>query len=79
MDVPDIVSSTIERYDPNGVYGAKGIAEPSLLPTAAAIVNAIHDAVGVLITDLPATPEKIFMAMQAKKAEEAARKAEVGE
>jgi 5'-deoxynucleotidase YfbR-like HD superfamily hydrolase len=42
-------------------------------------VNAIHDAVGVLITDLPATPEKIFMAMQAKKAEEAARKAEVGE
>jgi len=68
MDVPDIVSDTIERYDPNGVYGAKGIAEPSLLPTAAAIVNAIHDAVGVLITDLPATPEKVFMAMQAKKA-----------
>lgn len=73
MDVPDIVSDTIERYDLNGAYGSKGIAEPSLLPTAAAIANAIHDAVGVLIADLPVTPEKVYMALKKKRAEEAAK------
>jgi len=71
MDVPEIVADYVERYDPAGPYGAKGIAEPALLPTASAIANAIHDAVGVLIADLPVTPEKIFLALQAKKAAEA--------
>lgn len=73
LDTPDIVPGFIERYDPVGAYGAKGIAEPSLLPTASAICNAIFDAVGVMITDLPITPEKVYMALQTKKAEEQAQ------
>lgn len=67
MDVPDIVSGVVERYDPEGPFGAKGIGEPSLLPTASAIANAIYDAVGVLITDLPITPEKVLTALKQKK------------
>lgn len=67
LDTPPIVPGFIERYDPVGAFGAKGIAEPSLLPTASAICNAIFDAVGVMIPDLPITPEKIYMALQEKK------------
>jgi len=71
MDVPEIVADYFERDDPTaGPFGAKGIAEPALLPTASAIANAIYDAVGVLIADLPVTPEKVFLALQAKKAAE---------
>ncbi|HOF99677.1 MAG: Nicotinate dehydrogenase medium molybdopterin subunit [Firmicutes bacterium ADurb.Bin248] len=68
MDVPPIAAAAVERYDAAGAFGAKGIGEPSLLPTAAAIANAIHDAVGVFITDLPITPEKVFMAMKRGRA-----------
>jgi len=67
MDVPEIVTSIVERPDPTGPFGAKGIAEPALLPTAPAIVNAIQDAVGVRIRDLPATPEKILKALLEKQ------------
>lgn len=63
LDVPDIVTRLVERPDPTGPFGAKGIGEPSLLPTAPAIVNAIQDAVGVRIRELPATPEKILKAL----------------
>jgi len=66
LDVPEIVIHIVERPDPTGPFGAKGIAEPALLPTAPAIVNAIQDAVGVRIRDLPATPEKILNALLEK-------------
>ena len=46
LDVPEIITSIVERPEPTGPYGAKGIGEPSLLPTAPAIVNAIQNAVG---------------------------------
>jgi CO/xanthine dehydrogenase Mo-binding subunit len=69
MDVPPITCGIIQRYDPSGAYGAKGIGEPSLLPTASAICNAIFNAVGVLITDLPITYEKVYMALKTKKAQ----------
>ncbi|MGA2991737.1 MAG: molybdopterin cofactor-binding domain-containing protein [Candidatus Korobacteraceae bacterium] len=71
LDVPEIVTRLVERPDPAGPYGAKGIGEPSLLPTAPAIVNAIQDAVGVRIRDLPVTPEKILMALREKQAKSA--------
>ena len=45
--------------DADGPYGAKGIGEPGLVPTAPAIANAIYDAIGVRISELPITPERI--------------------
>jgi CO/xanthine dehydrogenase Mo-binding subunit len=67
LDVPQIVAVLVERPDPAGPFGAKGIGEPTLLPTAPAIVNAIRDAVGVCIRDLPVTPEKILRALETQQ------------
>lgn len=69
MDFP-IELVFVETADGFGPFGAKGIGEPGLVPTAPAIANAIHDAVGVRIRDLPITPEKVLAALRAKKREE---------
>ena len=53
----------IETNEPTGPFGAKGVGEPGLVPTAPAIANAIADAIGVRIHDLPITPEKIVAAL----------------
>jgi len=58
----------IETNDSFGPFGAKGAAEPGLVPTAPAIANAIYDAVGVRIRDLPITPEKILAELKKLKA-----------
>ena len=63
-DVPKISSLLVETVDPNGPFGAKGIGECAMVPTAPAIVNAIYDAVGVRIKDLPATTEKVFQGLK---------------
>ena len=63
LDIPQINVSIVEDRDPRSPLGAKGIGDPSLIPTAPAIMNAIYDAVGVRITALPATPEKILAAL----------------
>ena len=57
----------IETIDPDGPYGAKGIGEPGCVPTAPAIANAIYDAIGVRITDLPITPERVLAEIKKKK------------
>jgi CO/xanthine dehydrogenase Mo-binding subunit len=67
LDMPEVEVDIVDNYDPTGPFGAKGLGEPTLVPTAAAILNAIYDAVGVRITSLPATAEKIFTAIQAKR------------
>lgn len=67
LDVPQVNSIIVEDPDPTGPLGVKGVAELSLVPTPPAITNAIYDAVGVRITDLPATPEKVLMAIRDKE------------
>ena len=67
LDIPQINSIIVEDPDPRSPLHAKGIGEPSLVPTAPAVMNAIHDAIGVRITTLPATPEKILAALRARK------------
>ncbi len=64
VDMPSIEPILIESIDPNGPFGAKGVGEPALVPTAAAIANAIYDAVGVRIKTLPITPDKILAALE---------------
>jgi len=59
LDVPDVVSIIVEDAEPTGPFGAKGVGEPSLIPTAPAIINAIADALGKRMYVLPATPERI--------------------
>jgi CO/xanthine dehydrogenase Mo-binding subunit len=62
MDFP-VDLDFVETDDPEGPFGAKGVGEPGLVPTAPAISNAIYDAVGVRIHDLPITPEKVLAAL----------------
>jgi CO/xanthine dehydrogenase Mo-binding subunit len=64
-DVPDIRCILVEDREPLGPYGAKGIGEPALIPTAPAILNAIHHATGVRITRVPATPDRVRAALKA--------------
>ena len=56
----------VEDPDAAGPYGAKGIGEPGLVPTAPAIANAVYDAIGIRINDLPITPEKVLKALKEK-------------
>jgi CO/xanthine dehydrogenase Mo-binding subunit len=68
MDMPhEFESITVEVPDPTGPYGVKGIGEMTTLPTAPAILSAIHDAAGVWIDEFPATAERVWWAMQSKK------------
>jgi len=67
-DMPPVESILIEDPSPAGPFGAKGIGEQALIPTAPAILNALYDAVGVRIRKLPATPDKVRAAILAKAA-----------
>ena len=66
-DIPEIMSIFVEEPDSNGPYGARGVGEGPITPTAAAIANAIYDAVGVRIKELPITSEKILKALREKE------------
>jgi CO/xanthine dehydrogenase Mo-binding subunit len=68
LDVPRITSVIVEDPDPIGPLGVKGIGEPAMVPTIPAVMNAIYDAIGVRVTRLPATPDRILEAL-AKKCE----------
>jgi CO/xanthine dehydrogenase Mo-binding subunit/aerobic-type carbon monoxide dehydrogenase small subunit (CoxS/CutS family) len=62
---PNVVSSVVEVADPNGPYGAKGLGEIASLPTAPAIINGIHSAIGARIYDLPAVRSRVLKALKA--------------
>ncbi|HSL97075.1 MAG TPA: molybdopterin cofactor-binding domain-containing protein [Candidatus Deferrimicrobiaceae bacterium] len=64
-DMPEVECILIEDPEPAGPFGAKGVGEPALIPTAPAILAAIHDAVGVRITRLPASPDRVRAALAA--------------
>jgi len=71
LDMPDVEVELVDNYDPTGPFGAKGAGEPTAVPTAACIMNAIYDAVGVRIESLPATAEKVMTAILEKQAQDA--------
>ena len=65
-DMPPLQHGFADSYEPTGPFGAKGLGELNMDPTAAVISNAIFDAVGVRIKTLPITPEKILRTLREK-------------
>lgn len=66
-DMPNIDSSIVDSYEPEGPYGAKEVGEGATLPVLGAIANAVADAIGVQIKELPITPKKVLEAIQSKE------------
>jgi len=64
-DLPNIETIIVEVPSPAGPFGARGVGEPPIIPAPAAIANAVHDATGVRITELPMSPERIALALLA--------------
>jgi 4-hydroxybenzoyl-CoA reductase subunit alpha len=67
LDVPELDAIIIETNEPAGPFGAKEVGEGCIIPILPAIINAINDACGAVIMDLPVTSEKILMALKAKE------------
>lgn len=67
MDMCEIETYLIEDPDPEGPFGAKEVGQGPLLPVPPAVVNAVYDAVGVRIDEIPVTPEKVLKAIQMKE------------
>ncbi|MFC2093509.1 molybdopterin cofactor-binding domain-containing protein [Bacteroidota bacterium] len=66
-DTPAIDSTIVDSYEPEGPFGAKEVGEGATLPVLGAVANAIADAIGVRIFELPITPEKVLRAIQSKQ------------
>jgi CO/xanthine dehydrogenase Mo-binding subunit len=66
-DMPEVTSILIEKHDPEGPFGAKGLGEHVLIPTAPAILNAIRAASGARVTRLPALPYRVLNAINEAK------------
>jgi xanthine dehydrogenase molybdenum-binding subunit len=69
-DLPELNISFVETNDPSGPYGAKGIGESPLIPVAPAIANAVFNATGVRMTELPLTPENVLKKLKEARADE---------
>jgi xanthine dehydrogenase YagR molybdenum-binding subunit len=73
-DVPEIDVLFVDQADPEAnTVGSKGLGEPPIIPAPAAIANAVADAIGVRMTDLPITPDKVLRALRVGSPEEEAR------
>ncbi len=66
-DSPHVYPLIVEELVASGPYGAKGVGEPALIPTAAAIANAVYEAIGIRFTELPLTPEKVLQKLREKE------------
>jgi 4-hydroxybenzoyl-CoA reductase subunit alpha len=73
LDMPDVFTELVEEPDPKGPFGAKEVGQGPLLPIMPAVANAVYDAVGVRIDEVPITPEKIMKALAEKNAGRAPR------
>lgn len=67
LDMPNVKTIIVESNEPNGPFGAKEVGEGAIMPTIPAILNAVYDATGIRIWELPLTPETVFMALKKKK------------
>lgn len=67
MDVPEIIPVIVENESPRSPEDIRGVGEPTTIPTAAAVANAVYDAVGVRVNHLPLTPEKVYWALKKLK------------
>jgi len=66
LDAPPIVAHIVESSEPAGPFGAKGVGEATVVPTCAAVANAVYDAIGIRITALPLSPESVLDALDAQ-------------
>jgi CO/xanthine dehydrogenase Mo-binding subunit len=66
LDMPNVDPIIVESHEPYGPYGAKEVGEGAIIPTIPAILNAVYDATGVRIHELPLTPERVYMALKQK-------------
>ena len=66
LDMPEVFTELVENPDPRGPFGAKEVGQGPLLPVMPAVANAVHDAIGVRIDEVPITPEKIVKALADK-------------
>jgi len=73
MEMCDVITYLIEDPDPNGPFGAKEVGQGPLLPVPPAVANAVYDAVGVRIDEVPITPEKVLKALREKQRGRAGR------
>jgi CO/xanthine dehydrogenase Mo-binding subunit len=67
LDMPEMIPILVECPDREGPFGAKGLGEPPVAPTPAAISNAVASVLGVRIYDLPLTPERVYWAIHNKQ------------
>jgi 4-hydroxybenzoyl-CoA reductase subunit alpha len=67
LDMPNLDAIIVESNEPHGPYGAKEVGEGAIMPVIPSILNAIYDATGVRISELPVTPERLIAAIQAAK------------
>jgi CO/xanthine dehydrogenase Mo-binding subunit len=70
LDTPDLESYIVESDDPGGPYGAKEAGEGPLHPAIPAIANALHDAVGIRIRELPFYPQRVLKLLRERRAAE---------
>jgi hypothetical protein len=73
LETPEIYTILVETVDPEGPFGAKEAGQGPLLPVPPAVANAVHDAVGARIDEVPISPEKVVKALELKRQGKAAR------